>query len=86
MTGLKIDDFENRENSTVNQVIEGLYQYDRFRPDNEVLAERKGLKSPYLCGFVDFEKRSKLHLYIKFTSKSVKRDTCKADGFWSYTE
>lgn len=57
MTGLKIDDFENRENSTVNQVIEGLYQYDRFRPDDEVLTKRKRLKSPYFGGFRDFEKR-----------------------------
>jgi len=40
-------------------------------PDNEVLTERKRLKSPYLCGFADFEKRRKLHLYIKLTSNGA---------------
>lgn len=40
-------------------------------PHNEVLTERKRLKSPYLCGFADFEKRRKLHLYIKLTSNGA---------------
>ncbi len=55
----------------------GLQGYTRVSlaikkiPDNEVLTERKRLKSPCLCGFVDFEKRSKIHLYIKLTSNGA---------------
>ena len=40
-------------------------------PDNEVLTERKRLKSPYLCGLRDLEERRKLHLYIKLTSNGA---------------
>lgn len=53
------------------QMIEQQVNDVPFRPDNEVLTERKRVKSPYLCGFEDFEKRRKLHLYIKLTSNGA---------------
>jgi len=47
-------------------------------PDNEVLTERKRLKSRRIsekyavyCGFANFEKRSKIYLCIKLTSNGA---------------
>lgn len=40
-------------------------------PDDEVLTERKRLKSPYLCGLRDLTERRKLHFYIKLTSNGA---------------
>ena len=40
-------------------------------PDDEVLAERKKLKTQCLCGFADTKNREALHLYIKLTSNDA---------------
>lgn len=53
------------------QMIEQQVNDVPFRPDDEILTERKKLKSPYLCGFQDLARRRKIHLYIKLTSNGA---------------